>query len=159
MGSVRLCNLPGEFSEGDKGTKVIPGKPHRQSWGGGQLATQLDMSLRLRQAERTYKANAGQASSPTPRLLVAYYSQGQGRSQHHKQDQPWDAPGVARMAEKGRRVPGHNAARTMSPTVPSNPDRPALPETNTPMYHHMGSCFHRNLPGLWNTLCKNYSFF
>lgn len=35
---------------------------------------------------------------------------------------------------------------------------PTHPEVNPPMDYPVGTCFHREVPLLWNTLCKNYSF-
>lgn len=132
---------------------------HRQSWGGGQLATQLDVWLRLWQAEKSYKAMPVRLHPPPHASLLLATLKAKGTPNTTNKTNPGTLLGVARMAEKGQRVPGCNAACTVSPTVPLNPDRPALPETNMAMYHHVGSCFHRNLPGLWTTLCKNYSFF
>lgn len=137
-----LCKLPGNFREGDKGTKAISGKPHtEQSWDGGHL-----------EVPSAEMADRGNLSVTPVRLQPpphACYSQSQGRAQHHQQEQPWDAPGGGKT----------RAARTVSLRVPSNLDHPALPETNTPTDRHMGTCFHRNLSVLWTTLCKNYSVF
>lgn len=154
MGSMRLCNLAGEFSKGDKGTKAIPGKP-KTELGWRATCSHRDVSSRTWQTEDTYEITPVRLAAPPACFLGARFSQSQGRSQHRKQDQPWDAPRVGRRAEKGWRVSGHTAACTMSPTVPSNPDCPALPETSTPMDHHGGSCFPTNLSVLWTTLCKN----
>lgn len=68
MGSVMLGKLPGNFWEGDKGTKAILGKPHtEQSWDGGHLEVPS-----AEMADRgNLSSNASQASAPTPCLLLS----------------------------------------------------------------------------------------
>lgn len=158
MGSVMLCNLPGEFSEGDKGTTEILGKPQTELGWRATCYAARRVAAAMAGREK-HKAMPVRLHPPPHASLLRATLKAKGTPNTTNKTNPGTLLGVARMAEKSQRVPGRNAACTVSPTVPSNPDRPALPETNMAMYHHVGSCFHRNLPGLWTPLCKNYSFF
>lgn len=150
-----LCKLPGNFREGDKGTKAISGKPHtEQSWDGGQPATHLEVPSAEMADRGNQSSNASQASPPTPCLLFS---------------EPRAPPTSPTRATLGRSwgweewlrrtgMPDHAAACTVSLTVPLNLDHPALPETNTPTDRHVGTCFHRNLS--FGLLCaKTIQFF
>lgn len=101
-------------------------------------------------------SNASQASPPHPMSATL---RAKGTPNITNKSNPGTLLGVGRMAEKDRGCQTTLQACTVSLTVPSNLDHPALPETNTPTDRHVGTCFHRNLSVLWTTLCKNYSVF
>lgn len=146
----RAAQQPPWGTPGSPGTKAIPGKAARAEPGRGT-----------------------RAAPARSRYRTAGVSSGHGRLENLSSNaQPASPPRAPSSTPEAEGTPNirHRTSRGCSLGWAVQPRRaragcrcpaaasPTHPEVNTPMDYPVGTCFHREVPLLWNTLCKNYSF-